>query len=74
MCFFLFFQNSLDWMKDTYPGIVWRPQEKTRLKLEPRTEFLIVEPQTHEGTSIIGPDTVRRLFFMETIVFELTLW
>ena len=61
-------------MKDTYSSFVWCSQEKTRLELEPQAEFFTVEPQTHEGMSIKGPDTVRMLFFTEIITFELTLW
>ena len=52
------FQNSLHWMKDTYPGFVWRSQEKTRLELEPQMESFVVEPQKREGMSIKGPNTV----------------
>ena len=60
-------------MKDTYPGFVWRSQEKTRLELEPQMESFVVEPQKCEGMSIKGPNTVRyflnRTYYTYLMVF-----
>jgi hypothetical protein len=54
-------RNSLEWMKNTYPGFVWRSHEKRRLDLEPEVEsFTVKPPPTDQGISIKGPNTISK--------------
>jgi hypothetical protein len=51
-------RNSLEWMKNTYPGFVWRSHERRRLDLEPKVESFTVKPPTDRGICIKGPNAV----------------